>query len=884
MRSSKPPTVKRSSSKKATAKRASVSEPKSFYLVGESTRKISVRLSYKIINLFSEGLYTSPNKAIEELVANSFDAEATSVHIMMSSDLHDSRASIAVFDDGAGMDEQGLDEHWLIGRSKKREVVGPSAFKGRAQIGKFGIGKLATYVLAKRLTHISKKSGKFYSTSMDFDSLDTRIETEFETTEGVEIDLRTLTAAEAKAALAPWIKTKGFVKWGVRLFGKHAPKSWTAAIMSPLKEKVQEIKPGFLEWVLRTAMPLRDDFSVFVDGKSLAPSKKGKGVVKEFVLGKDIRKLPKPAPSGLSVRTDAELDESDPKHFGLYHPNLGRITGYAEIYENLLTGKSDFVGRSYGFFVYARGRLLNVDDGHFGIDANELRHGTFGRFRLAIHIDRLDELLRSNRESLREGPMLEDARNLLRGIFNFARGQLEVRDALEEPGRRLARKIAGSPSSLSRQPIIDLTREALYGRSVPRYLKVPDIQTDEDRETFLNKLSERSASAEDFITNIELSYEPGSDDGIAFYDTETGSLLINALHPFVGTFIDDFSANKRNLPLQLMAMAEVLLEAHLHHFDVDLDMVEDILDSRDQLLRYLAKSSGRKTALMISQELNEARNNKEQLEIQVAAAFNSLGFDAHRESGPGKPDGVASAHLPAVKSGKHGRYSVTLESKSKEKPGGKVAAKTVGISTIARHRKYFGADHAVVVAPDFPSTAEGSALLTEIDEDRKTHSAKKGESQKTITLIRVEDLSRLVRLQPLKRVNLSKIRELFLDCRTPDECKSWIDKVEESEIEFPPYREILETIHEEQKLFHNEIVEYGQLRSALSKRMPPIKFEETQELVQLCKALEQMAVGFVATLKRGVELNTSPGQVLEAIRTTIDQYPIDERPPSEETG
>jgi hypothetical protein len=33
--------------------------------------------------------------------------------------------------------------------------------RGRSQIGKFGIGKLATYVLANRLSHISKKAGKY---------------------------------------------------------------------------------------------------------------------------------------------------------------------------------------------------------------------------------------------------------------------------------------------------------------------------------------------------------------------------------------------------------------------------------------------------------------------------------------------------------------------------------------------------------------------------------------------------------------------------------------------------------------------------------------------------------------------------------------------------
>ena len=77
------------------------------------------------------------------------------------------------------------------------------------------------------------------------------------------------------------------------------------------------------------------------------------------------------------------------------------MTGYAEAYKDLLAGKSDEIGRSYGFFVYILGRLINVDDGHFGIDPNELRHGTFGRFRLVINIDSLDEELRANRETIR---------------------------------------------------------------------------------------------------------------------------------------------------------------------------------------------------------------------------------------------------------------------------------------------------------------------------------------------------------------------------------------------------------------------------------------------------------------------------------------------------
>lgn len=111
-----------------------------------------------------------------------------------------------------------------------------------------------------------------------------------------------------------------------------------------------------------------------------------KGLIQTWVLGKDIEKLPKPAPKGITANEDVEVDKKNENRFGLDVPGLGRVTGYAEAYKDLLTGKSDQIGRSYGCFVFIRGRLINVVDGHFGIDPNELRHGTFGRFRLVINI------------------------------------------------------------------------------------------------------------------------------------------------------------------------------------------------------------------------------------------------------------------------------------------------------------------------------------------------------------------------------------------------------------------------------------------------------------------------------------------------------------------
>lgn len=180
-----------------------------FVTIGSTTDKINVRLSYRIVELFSEGLYASPNKAVEELVANAFDAGAKTVQVILSTHLHEQDATIVVIDDGEGMGVEGLKRHWLIGVSNKRRL-GDKLPQGRQQIGQFGIGKLATYVLSERLTHISKHDGKFYSTSMDYNAIDRRVDREVEPKVPITIALRELSEKEAKEAVSTWTNTAAF--------------------------------------------------------------------------------------------------------------------------------------------------------------------------------------------------------------------------------------------------------------------------------------------------------------------------------------------------------------------------------------------------------------------------------------------------------------------------------------------------------------------------------------------------------------------------------------------------------------------------------------------------------------------------------------------------
>ena len=647
--------------------------------------------------------------------------------------------------------------------------------------------------------------------------------------------------------------------------------------MSSLKPKVHEIKPGTLGWVLRTALPLRPDFEIWLNGQKLESSKEGKGLLQRWVLGKDLVELPRPSPKPTTVLEDVNVTESSEHRFGLDVPGLGRITGYAEAYKDLLTGKSDEIGRSHGFFVYVYGRLLNVDDGHFAISPDELRHGTFGRFRLVVHMDGLDEGLRSNREGIGEGPLLDSAQDVIRAIFNAVRPRIETHDRDEAPGAKLARMLAASPASLSRRPIVELSRAVATGESKSRYLIVPEHETDEEMETFLADLESRAADeAERFITSVQIDFDGSSRDGVARFDTQSGVLRLNAWHPFVATFHDEFTNKRLGQPLELLAMAEVLTEAHLYVIGVESSKMEEFLFARDQLLRNLTDESGRQSSLSLANALEEARNSPDGLEKAACDAFRSLGFDVTPLGKRGEPDGVAAAHLSADEQGRPRNYKVSLEAKSKVESGATVSAKSVGIATIVQHRDKHDCEHAVVVGPAFPtSSGKSSSLGQQIQTDRKK-SASAGKAQ-TITLITIDDLARLVRLRPVKQIGLQNLRELFQQCSLPDESHDWIESIRQTVVEKPPYGLIVETIQTLQRKYRKASVNYSALRVALGHLKPPIEYQTDEELFELCRGMSQMAPGAMFASPTTVELDQSAENVVAAIEAAMQDYPLDER-------
>ena len=332
---------------------------------GQELAKIPVHINYDIIRLFSEGLYKSPQKAVEELVTNGYDAGAKRVHVLLPNQTEDESQGLDplwVIDDGHGMDVHGFQDLWLVAESNKTTAP---PLNGRYPIGQFGIGKLAAYVLAWKLTHISRVNGKLRITSMDF-----RKATGLRQANGaspIEVSLREVDEATAKLHLSD-IEHRDPAAWEFMFSQANKSATWTAAGLSDFRDLYNKLSTGRLRWVLATSLPLHSEFKIVLNAKPVASSKETIAEIKAIAIG-----------SQDDTSAD-DLNFTKTTEGALKIPGIGEVTGIATIYEKqLTTGKSTDVGRSNGFFIRVRGRVINLDDELFGIEA--LNHAAWSALR-----------------------------------------------------------------------------------------------------------------------------------------------------------------------------------------------------------------------------------------------------------------------------------------------------------------------------------------------------------------------------------------------------------------------------------------------------------------------------------------------------------------------
>ena len=242
-------------------------------------------------------------------------------------------------------------------------------------------------------------------------------------------------------------------------------------------------------------------------------------------------------------------------------------------------------------------------------------------------------------------------------------------------------------------------------------------------------------------------------------------MKINMLHPYIANYHEAYKKN--TLPIEYIAITEVLTEAHLYELGIDESKINAIIRRRDETLRKLSLSD-RVGAPLVAQMLNDAIVDPTGLEDAVYNAFLALGFEATKIGGNGKPDGIADAILGFSESERNNNYSLTYDAKSTKK--NKIQAATAKLSGIKRHQRDYNANFSVVIAIDYEGADDSESAIS------------KEARQQEVTVMRAKDLVRLILLVAPKQIGLSKLRELFENCYSPSEVTEWVNQIQNENV------------------------------------------------------------------------------------------------------
>ena len=672
----------------------------------------------------------------------------------------------------------------------------------RQVIGKFGIGKLATYVLANKLTYICKApDGVIRRVTMDYGDIDRRRAADGDRLiSELELDLFEAKQAEVETALAHvhgGAEILDLIRRGVpRPRGElsedefGAPKSklkppksgtWTLVVLSDLKPVGRRLKIGVLRRMLEAALPFGSEMAISVNGELLASSKLEALTIAEWVIGPglEIQSIE------LNADTATESNESDAqksrtveqpigapdavkpriisiasgKSPGPYMdlPGVGRVTGRVRLFADRISGgKSDERGASNGFHINVLGRVINQGDQSFGEE--NLSHAAWARFRMTVRADGLNPFLTTNREQFKECEELEIFRAFLRKVFNKARTVYDSDQNADMPdgGDLLVRSLG----VLSLNPLRNVVSETL--RSQPPLPGLFDESGIDDREA--KRRSWRENTAENIRNALgQVRYEKSDDQSFVKFRIADNSIIVNKDHPFV---LEHSRTKAEKELLRTVAMVNLLSDVYALDIGVSPPMLENVREYRDRLMRFRALQQ-RKSGIYIAKLLQQTQHDADhrQLESILSDALRYLGFHVKDLAKSGEPEGIASAYSiptfssPTAENPSPPLYSFTFDAKSSTHETAKTG--NIGLDGIVEHRSRYKADHALVVAPGFT----GKAIKTRC-------------VQQKVTPMTARDLGRLLEYTVEHgAIPLTKLREV-LQLYDYEEVAKWVIRLE----------------------------------------------------------------------------------------------------------
>lgn len=135
--------------------------------------KYKMSIDFNVLNHLGINLYSNIPAVLSEVVANSYDADATEVNIDIYND------KVVITDNGCGMDEEEINRKYLMVGYQKRK--GPNGIiktpiYNRKVMGRKGIGKLSLMSIAKTIEVYTCKDDKQSAFKISVDDIIKKIE------------------------------------------------------------------------------------------------------------------------------------------------------------------------------------------------------------------------------------------------------------------------------------------------------------------------------------------------------------------------------------------------------------------------------------------------------------------------------------------------------------------------------------------------------------------------------------------------------------------------------------------------------------------------------------------------------------------------------------
>ena len=139
-----------------------------------TARAYRMRISLNVLEHLGINLYSNVPAVLSEIVANSWDADASEVRVVLDK----SAKRIVIQDDGIGMNPTNVDKRFLTVGYRRRDAQPGLTPKGRSPMGRKGIGKLSLFSIANTIEVETVKDGEKSAFRMRLDAIRKKVRNE----------------------------------------------------------------------------------------------------------------------------------------------------------------------------------------------------------------------------------------------------------------------------------------------------------------------------------------------------------------------------------------------------------------------------------------------------------------------------------------------------------------------------------------------------------------------------------------------------------------------------------------------------------------------------------------------------------------------------------